>query len=142
MKVGVHKGSTFSQLLFIMIMDVLTEDMRDGSLAEMMYADKLFLCGKLLNEVMINYRRRKNAVKGKYIRVKTKGMSYDLGRKVVFQRWIFMLPVVSRLVVILFSLRNVRGGFIAVILMCLGKPVYYSVWMSFSVEHFLVIIVQ
>ena len=142
MKVGVHKGSTFSRLLFIMVMDVLTEDVRDVSLVEMMHAEKIFLCGKLLNEVMINYGRRKNAAKGKYIRVKTKGMSYDLERKVVFRRRIFMLPVVSGLVVILFSLRNVRGGFIVVILMCLGKPVYYSVWMSFSVEHFLVIIVQ
>ena len=44
MKVGVHKGSTFSRLLFIMVMDVLTEDVRDVSLVEMMHAEKNF-CG-------------------------------------------------------------------------------------------------
>ena len=37
-----------SPLLFIMVMDVLTEDVRDGSLMEFLYADDLVLCGKLL----------------------------------------------------------------------------------------------
>ena len=52
MKVGVHQGSALSPLLFIMAMDVLTEDVRDGSLMELLYADDLVLCGELLNEVM------------------------------------------------------------------------------------------
>ena len=56
-KVGVYQGSGLSPLLFIMVMDVLTEDVRDGSLMELLYADDLVLCGELLNEVMDKYVR-------------------------------------------------------------------------------------
>ena len=41
-KVGVHDGSSLSSLLFIMVMDVLTENVRDGSLMELLYADDVF----------------------------------------------------------------------------------------------------
>ena len=64
-KVGVHQGSTLSPLLFIMVMDVLTEDVRDDSLMEVLYADDLVLCGKSLNEVMDNYGRWKGS-EGEY----------------------------------------------------------------------------
>ena len=76
-KVGVHQGSALSPLLFIVVMDVLTEDVRNGSLMELLYADDLFLCGESLNEVMDRYGRWKHAVEGKGLRVivdKTKGM--------------------------------------------------------------------
>ena len=53
-----------------------------------------------------------------------------------------MVSVVGGLVVIPFSVRNVRGGFIVVVRVCLGRCVYYRVRMSLSVEHVLVIIVQ
>ena len=46
-------------------MDVLTEDMRDGSLMKLLYADDLVLCGKSLDEVLEKYGRWKNAVEGK-----------------------------------------------------------------------------
>ena len=39
----------------------------------------------------------------------------------MFQKSILVVPVVSRLVVILFSVGNVRGGFIIVVLICLGR---------------------
>ena len=55
MKVGVHEGSALIPLLFIMIMDVLTEEVSDGSLMELLYADDLALCGESLNEVMNKY---------------------------------------------------------------------------------------
>ena len=41
-KVGVHQGSALSPLLFIMVMDILTEDVRAGSLMKLLYADILF----------------------------------------------------------------------------------------------------
>ena len=47
--------------------------------------------------------------------IKRKVCSYYLGRKVVFRKWIFVVSVVSGLVVILFSVRNVRGGFIVIV---------------------------
>ena len=85
MKVGVHKGSALSPLLFIMVMmDVLTEDVRDGSLTELLQADDLVLCGESLNVVMDKYGRWKNAVKRKDLRVnvnKTKGMQLLFGKK-------------------------------------------------------------
>ena len=67
--------------------------------------------------------------------------SYYLGRKVVFRKWILVVSVVSGLVVILFSVQNVRGGFTVVVLISLGRWVYYHVRRSLSVEHVLVIIV-
>ena len=83
-KVGIHQGSALSPLLFIMVMDVLTEDVRDGSLMELLYADDLVLCGESLNDVMDKYKRWKNAVEGKALRVnvdKTKGKQLSFGKK-------------------------------------------------------------
>ena len=62
MEVGVHQGSALSPFLFVMVMDVLIEDVRDGSLVEL-YA--VVLCGKSLSEVKEKYGRWKNAVEGK-----------------------------------------------------------------------------
>ena len=45
-KVGVDQGSALSPLLFIMVMDILTEDVRDDSLIELFHAGDLVLCGK------------------------------------------------------------------------------------------------
>ena len=57
LKVGVRQGSALSPLLFIMVMDFLTADVRDGSLMELLCAYNLVLCGESLNEVMDKYGR-------------------------------------------------------------------------------------
>ena len=62
MKVGVRQGFALSPLLFTMVMAVLTEDGKDGSLMEFLCADHFVLCGESLTEVMGNYGRWKNAV--------------------------------------------------------------------------------
>ena len=83
-KVAVHQGSALSPLLFIMVMDVLTEDVRDRSLIELLYADNLVLREESLNDVMDKYKRWKNAVEGKGLRVhvdKTKGMLLSFKKK-------------------------------------------------------------
>ena len=54
-KVGIHQGSALSPFLFIMVVDVLTKVVRDGSLMEISYADNLVLCGESLNEVTDQY---------------------------------------------------------------------------------------
>ena len=83
--VGLHQGSVLSPFLFIMVMDVLTEDVSDGSLMELLYADDLVLCAESLKEVMDKHGRWKNAVEGKGLRVnvgKTKGMQLLFGKKI------------------------------------------------------------
>ena len=88
-KVGIHQGSALSPLLFIMVMDVLTEYVRDGSLMELLYADDLVLCGELLNKVLDKYERWKYTVEGKGLRVnvnKTKGMKLLFGKKSSFSK--------------------------------------------------------
>ena len=101
----------------------------DGSLVELLYADDLTLCGESLNEVN-KYGGWENAVEGKGLRVnvnKTKDMQLLFGKKSSASR----VSEVSRLVVILFNVRNARVGFIVIALMCLGRCVYYHVGMSF-----------
>ena len=46
-----------------------------------------------------------------------------------------MVSVMSGLVVILFSVRNIRAGLIFVVLMCLGRRIYEHVGMSLSVQN-------
>ena len=41
-----------SPILFKMIMAVLTEDVRDGPLMELLYANDLVLCGESLNKAL------------------------------------------------------------------------------------------
>ena len=84
LKVGVHQGSTLSPVLFIMVMDVATEEVKNGSLMELLYEDDLVLCRESLNKVMDKYGRWKNAAEGKGLRGsvnKTKGMQLLFGKK-------------------------------------------------------------
>ena len=92
-----------SPFLFIMVMDVLIEDVRDGSLVEMC---AVVLCGKSLSEVKEKYGRWKNAVEGKGLRVNVDKT---------------MVSVVSGLFAILFSVQNFIGGFMFVVLVCRGR---------------------
>ena len=123
-------------------MNVLKEDARDASLMELLYAGNLVLCGESLNEVMDEHGRWK-ALEGKNLRInvgKTKGMQLLFGTKSSILKVDSCGVCFEWVVIILFSVRNVRGGFINV-LMHLSRWDYYQVGMSLSVEHVLVIIV-
>ena len=77
-----------------------------------------------MNEVLDKYGGWKNVVKGKGLRLnvdKTKGMQLLFWKKSSVSKVDLLVSVVSGLVVILFSVRNVRCGFIVVVLMCLGR---------------------
>ena len=84
LKVGFHQRSALSPFLFILVMNVLTEYVRDGSLMELLYVDDLVLFEESLNEIMDKYGRWKNEVEGKGLRVnvnKTKVMQLLFWKK-------------------------------------------------------------
>ena len=50
-QVGVHQGSILSPLLFALVMDEVTKDIREGVVKEMLYADDIVLVGDNWEEV-------------------------------------------------------------------------------------------
>ena len=47
-KVGVHQGSALSPLLFAIVVDMITESVRNGLMSEKLYADDLVLTSKTM----------------------------------------------------------------------------------------------
>ena len=43
-EVGLHQGSALSQLLFVVTIDVITEEIEEGTPWAMLFADDLVLC--------------------------------------------------------------------------------------------------
>ncbi len=43
-EVGLHQGSALSPLLFVIIIDMITEDIEEGTSRAMLFADDLVLC--------------------------------------------------------------------------------------------------
>ena len=64
-KVGVHQGSIPSPLLFALVMDEVTNDIREGVVKEMLYADDIVLVGDNWEEVESRYTRWKKALQEK-----------------------------------------------------------------------------
>ena len=48
-KVGVHQGSVLSPLVFVIVVEVVTENVRNGLMSEMLYADDLVLTSKMMD---------------------------------------------------------------------------------------------
>ena len=72
-KVGVHQGSVLSPLLFVVVMEALTQDVREGLPWELLYADDLVLMAESIEEL-----------KGKVLRWKecmeAKGLKMNIGK--------------------------------------------------------------
>ena len=63
--VGVHHGSVLSQMLFAIVIDVVTNEMKEGMLQELLYADDLLFIAETMGDCV------KNFIVGKvHIRVK------------------------------------------------------------------------
>ena len=76
--VGVHQGSILSPLLFITVMQYVTESARHNDLMELLYADDLALCDETVTGVLAKYHKWKAAMERKGLKVsvkKTKGLT-------------------------------------------------------------------
>ena len=83
--VGVHKGSVLSLLLFAIVVDAVTERVRDGSINKILCADDLVLVGQTMKDLRDKFWRWKKTFEGKGMRVnlnKTKMMVSGLEEKV------------------------------------------------------------
>ena len=49
-KVGMHEGSVLSPFLFAVVVDVVTELVREGVLSELLYAGDLVLMSEMIKE--------------------------------------------------------------------------------------------
>ena len=127
-QVSIHQRSALSPLLFIMVMDVLTEDVRNGSLMELLYADDLVLRGESFNAVMDKYGRWKNAVEGKSLRVNVNKKKYTIiiwEEKHCFESgslWCLWCAVgCNSILCSKLYVRNARDAFIVAFLIYLGR---------------------
>ena len=72
-----HQGSVLSPLIFAIVVDVVTEHAREGTLNEMLHADDLVLTSESLEDLRVRFQRWRSALEGKGLKVnvgKTKMM--------------------------------------------------------------------
>ena len=96
--VGVHQGSVLSPLLFTIVVDVGTNEIKEGMLQEILYADDIVLIAEIMAELYENYYDRKIALEGKGLKVnltKTKVMVSRI-RQVTVKPFSKKDPCVSR----------------------------------------------
>jgi len=63
--VELHQGSVLSPLLFAMLMNEISRDVKEGGVTEILYADDLILLGDDWTELENRYSRWKRAIKEK-----------------------------------------------------------------------------
>ena len=73
--VGVHQGSVLSPLLFIIVMEAVTHNVREGLPWEMLYADDLVLVGKCEEELKEKLRKWNECLKDKGLRINEEKIS-------------------------------------------------------------------
>lgn len=78
-KVGLHQGSVLSPLLFVIVMEAVTRNVRGGLPWELLYADDLVLMAESLEELMEKLRKWKGAMEGKGLKVNMKKTKVMLG---------------------------------------------------------------
>ena len=81
--VGLHQGSALSPCLFLLLMDVLTEDVRKDVSGSMMFADDIVLCGDDetdMTEYLETWRKALEERGMRISRPKTKVMDFNCGQ--------------------------------------------------------------
>ena len=68
-KVGVHQGSVLSPLLLIIVMDVISQEIREGLPWELLYADDLVLMAEREQELMAKMSSWQAALEEKGLKV-------------------------------------------------------------------------
>ena len=68
-KVGGHKGSALSPLLFAIVVDVITESVKNGLMSELFYADELILTSETIEGLRAKFWKRKKAFESKGLKV-------------------------------------------------------------------------
>ena len=83
-RVGVHQGSVPSPLIFVIVVDVVTEHAGEGLLNEILYADDLVLMSESLEDLTERLQKRRSALEGNGLKVnvgKTKMMGAERKEK-------------------------------------------------------------
>ena len=74
--VGLHQGSALSPFLFAMLMDWLTNEVREESPWTMMFADNIVICGETREEVEIGLERWRDALEKRGMKVSRSKTEY------------------------------------------------------------------
>ena len=74
--VGVHQGSALSSFLFAMVMDCLTEDVRQKAPWTMMFADDVVICAESQKEVEERLERWRRALEDRRMHISRKKTEY------------------------------------------------------------------
>ena len=69
MKVGVHQGPTLSPLLFAIVVDVMTESVRNGLISQMLCASDLVLTSEMIEGLREKFWKWKEAFESKGLKV-------------------------------------------------------------------------
>ena len=69
MKVGVHQGSVLSPLIFVIVVDIVTENVRNGLMIEMLYVDDLVLMSEVMEGLREKFWKWKEAFENKGLKV-------------------------------------------------------------------------
>ena len=68
-KVGVHRGSVLSPLLFIIVLEVLSREFQTGCPWELLYADDLMISAESMEELLVKLKTWKAEMERKGLRV-------------------------------------------------------------------------
>ena len=84
--VGVHQGSVLSPLLFAIVVDVVTNKIKEGMLQEILYTDVIVLIAESMAELHEKFCGWRSALESKGLKVnlmKTKVMVSKIGQVTV-----------------------------------------------------------